>query len=931
MNRKEIINQIQKEIEQQRKIGGLWEGYCNLQKLASGDIWETSTRYIYELLQNAEDAKASEFKIYISKKRIKIVHNGKPFTKDDVRNICYAVSKKDPNETIGYLGVGFRSVFTITDKPEIYSGEYRFRFDREECMRKFGDSSLFYFYPFWIEQPTEHIDLNKTTFILPFKSEDHFDRSMEQLKKLGIHSLLFLRNIKSISIYDEVNNTTQEFNITLLENLKHLPNHKKILEEIKDNDIKEIKIGKFLLVEGDKASRFLVFRGTFEIPDDVRNDEETKRAKREKIKTREISIAFKLDKDNNLESTKGYICSFFPIEERKINFLVHADFIVQAGRVALLDNKWNRWMIEKARKLAEACYHYFQENPEENKWMEQFLTIFEKREDISEKYDDIFEKPLFDATRNPIVICIKGEKIPLENAVKITEETEELVKKGFIKCSDLEIIYGEGRHLIRKDYPTGGREVKILNVDDINNENFIKTKIEEGKGVEFLTLFYSVYKKAMERRYAHYRREQREEFIKSDLGKLLVIDRSGNVRTQDDVWIEPDLKIFDELKKKGIKVNEEQILSEFNLINKELWNQAKDYLPKIKKITEDMIVEKCVLPRIKPSSKKPSKDDLLSWTYLLKCHGYNPKEEIWVIDDKGQIRKSSEVFLSDKYNPTYCLQKYNLPNINFISDKYLELDNDPQGWKEFFKNTSMKGYSESDYEDYIRNTILPILTNEEKIKDLDVSKIINYTRAMVECGFEPEEPIFVVLKNGEKEKSDSEVYFPAEYSPKQNWENQSIMKLKFVSPEYMEGDINIWKEFFRKVGVKEEASGEMVAEFGKAVVRKKFEADGYTVEPYGGKADLKATKEGITLFIEVRSVSSGDVGDERLDSKKAKFAEEQKDKYYLAKVVNIPDAPYIYLLKNPAGCKDITLEMNIPKQVIERYAEKIDAKNLIKR
>ena len=108
-----IIRQIQQEIEQQRKIGGIWKGYCNLQKLASGDIWETSTRYIYELLQNAEDAGAREFKIYISKERAKIIHNGRPFTEDDVRNICYADSKKDPCETIGYLGVGFRSVFTV--------------------------------------------------------------------------------------------------------------------------------------------------------------------------------------------------------------------------------------------------------------------------------------------------------------------------------------------------------------------------------------------------------------------------------------------------------------------------------------------------------------------------------------------------------------------------------------------------------------------------------------------------------------------------------------------------------------------------------------------------------------------------------------------------------------------------------------------------
>ena len=190
--------------------------------------------------------------------------------------------------------------------------------------------------------------------------------------------------------------------------------------------------------------------------------------------------------------------------------------------------------------------------------------------------------------------------------------------------------------------------------------------------------------------------------------------------------------------------------------------------------------------------------------------------------------------------------------------------------------------------------------------------------------------IGIILKSGEKEKSDSEIYLPVEYSPKQNWEKQSIISLKFVSSEYIgENNANTWKEFFKKVGVKEEASQEMIEEFGKALVRKKFESEGYRVESYGGVADLKATKDNKTYFIEVKSKSLGEVDDQYLDSKKAKFAQEQKDNFYLAKVINIPDAPVIYLLKNPAHCKDITFEMNIPKQVIEKYAEKIDAKDLI--
>lgn len=914
---KDLIIQIQGEVKKQREIGGLWEGYCNLQKLASGDIWESSTRFIYELLQNAEDAKAREFKVNISKNRIKITHDGNSFTQDDVRNVCYAVSKKDPNETIGYLGVGFRSVFTATDKPEIYSGKYKFRFDREECLREFGDDSHFYFYPYWIEQPTEEIDLEKTTFILPFKSEEFYDKSIEQLEKLGAHSLLFLRNIRKISIHDEESNTTRICNITCIEDFRQINEH--------------IRVGKFLLVEGETAMRFLVFRGTFEVPEEIREDEETKRAKRDEIKTREVSIAIRLDEQDNLKPIDGYICSFFPIKKRKINFLVHADFIVQAGRVALLENEWNKWLMEKARGVAEASYRYFQENPDESKWIEQSPLIFEPREEIGDIYDDIFEKPLFEATKNPIVVCIEGNKVPLDKAIKITDETDELIKRGFLQCTDLELIFEEERHLIRKDYPTGGRTVRELKVDDLNSEQFIKKKIEEERGKEFLIEFYPLYKKAMEKRYSHYRRELQEEHVKSALGSLLVINRDGEVKEQENVWSEPDMEIFKELRSKGLDVNVEDILSEYDLIDKELWEKSKEFLPKVEKITKDMIIKKCILPKLKTSSEKPSKENILSWTYLLKSYDTYPDEEIWVVDGEGEIRKSGEVFLCDKCEPSYCWQNLNLPDIHFLSDEYLNLDNDPEGWKDFFEETSMKGYKEWEYEKYVENTILPILNDEEKVRKLEPSEIINYTRAMMECEFIPDESIFVITKDGSIESSDADIYLPSQYSPKQNWENQGIINIKFVSPNYIgDDDINKWKEFFKEIGVKEEAPAEMIEEFGKTIMRKKFEKDGYRVEPYGGKGgDLKAIKGNEELYIEVRSRSSGDIDDEYLDSEKAKFAEQQRKKYVLARVINIPNSPYIHLLKNPMSCEGITLEMRIPKDVIVKYSEKIDAKNLI--
>jgi len=911
---KDLIRQIQEEVETQRG-SNLWKGYCNLQKLVSGDIWESSTRFIYELLQNAEDAKASEFEVYLSRARIKVIHNGEPFNTDDISNICYAMSSKDPNETIGYLGVGFRSVFPITDKPEIHSGDYSFRFDRAECLRRFGDDSLYCFYPYWIEQTTEAIDPRKTTFILPFKSEGFFDESVAQLNELGAHSLLFLRNVRNLRIHNEEDNSTRNCSLICMEDFKPLPNNP------------DTKVGKFLSVEGNTVTRFLAFRRAFYVPEGIRNDEETQRAKRGNVEKREVSIAFKLDKEDNLEPTNGCICSFFPVQERRIRFLIHADFIVQAGRIALLENNWNEWMMQRASEVAETSYHYFQQNPDNQKWIEQSLSVFEKPEEPGYMYGDVLEGHLYEATKNPVVKSLEGELIPLSKAVKVTEETDELVKDGFVKSSDLQTILGEEHYLIGKDYPTGGRPVRRLEIDNLNSEAFLKAKMQE-KGINFLIRFYEVYKKAMERRYSHQRRDEQERMIRSRLGDLLVADRQGNIKGQKDVWVEPDLKVFGTLRDKGFDV--EHVLSGYVLIDKTLSKRAKGYLPEVNEITSDRLVKESILPRLKATSEPPSEEDILSWTYLLKSYDATPKEAIWVLDAQGQSRTSEEVFLSDDYNPLYRWQGLNLPNMKFLSDKYLELENEPNEWKQFFKETSMKGYSHVDYQNYVKDNILPILQEGTKAEALSNNKLIQYTQAMVECNFTPKEPIYVVTKHGTKVRSDSDLYFPSQYSPKENWENQNIIPLEFVSPEYIDQrGVNKWKELFREAGVREAASGEMIANFGKEVVVRELGRDGYHTEDYGGKADLQAKKGDEKLYIEVRSESSGDVSGISLDSERAKFSQQQGKSYCLANVINIPDAPYIYLLKDPANLNEVSSHMNIPKEAIEKHGEKIDARHLV--
>lgn len=640
-------------------------------------------------------------------------------------------------------------------------------------------------------------------------------------------------------------------------------------------------------------------------------------------------MAFQLDKEDNLQAINGYLCSFFPIKERKICFIVHGDFIVQAGRVALLQNKWNRWMAQKASEIAETSFYYFQQELTQPKWLEQSLSIFQRREAVGDVYEDVLEEPLDKAIRNPMVRTVEGNIVPLDRAVRITEEVVELVKNGLIKSIDLESIFEEQRYLIRKDYPIGGRAVRELKIDDLNRKEFLERKLDEGKAIDFLIRFYPLYKKAKEQSYSHYKQSAQETLIKDSLGVLLVVDQQGNIRKQEEVWIEPESDEISELK--GKELNLGHILSGYNLIDKRLGKEAEKYLPKVKKITKNMIVEEAILPKLKTETPPPTVDEIKAYSCLLKSYKVVPEGEIWVLDAAGKARPSSDVFLSDKYNPLCQRETLNLPEMDFLSVQYLKVEKDPNGWREFFEKTDMKGYSGEDYYQYIKGNILPSLNDSEKIKNLSDADIICYTRIIVESALPLQEPIFVLTKEGTRKRSDSEVYLSSKYSPKEVWEKQSIISLDFVSEKYVNenDDPNKWKEFFKAIGVRESASREMMEEFGKTIVRRKFEKDGYIVNPYGGKYDLQAKKNSEVLHIEVRSTSAGNVEDISFDSERAKFIQEQGQSYYLVSVINIPDAPYIYCLKDPASREGVKFKMCIPKDTIEAYSEKTDAKHLI--
>lgn len=156
------------------------------------DRYDDRTHFIFELLQNAEDAMSDSgpagdgrVSFHLQDNTLKFTHCGRPFNEADVRGICgIALSTKDLT-AIGRFGIGFKSVYAFTDSPEIHSGEEHFAIHE---------------YVLPVAVPAVPTAVGETVILLPIReAEPDAKREIVRgLRGLGSRVLLFLRNIKEI-------------------------------------------------------------------------------------------------------------------------------------------------------------------------------------------------------------------------------------------------------------------------------------------------------------------------------------------------------------------------------------------------------------------------------------------------------------------------------------------------------------------------------------------------------------------------------------------------------------------------------------------------------------------------------------------------------------------------------------------------------------
>jgi hypothetical protein len=398
--------------------------------------------FLMEFVQNADDAESTALRIEINNGSVTISNNGKPFSEENVKSICkVGRSSKTPKDYIGYLGVGFKSSFLISDSPEIRSGGFSFKFDKNAWTDP--SHTPWQVIPLWVDDAEQESPDFTTVFKLPVKDITLLQRIREEIRpeELNDRMSLFLRHIKEIEITDK----GQNFNRKIV---------KSLISETSEYQIYRIK--EYLNGQLEHEDDWLLFRQTSTVPTEVKQDYVTKDWEREGVDNREVIVAFKLEGGKNIAvEKKGTahigVFSFLPLKEvpSGLNFLIQADFLTTPGRGELArESKWNNWIAGEIYKLiVNKCIPVFLNS---KIWKMSFIPILYSVEGGHELFEQFIKRPLRSYLETAAVLIDEdGSPITPHQALSIGREVREILSN-----EDLNLLY-PGRKVVHRACKVG--------------------------------------------------------------------------------------------------------------------------------------------------------------------------------------------------------------------------------------------------------------------------------------------------------------------------------------------------------------------------------------------------------------------------------------------------------------------------------------------
>ena len=314
------------------------EEFDDIGRLIAERLYPDRSHFIYELLQNAEDALARRLRkspdsrshcnvrFDLFHNRLEFRHFGLPFSKQDVEGISDVMkgTKREDPDQIGKFGIGFKSVYAFTSSPEIHSRDEHFvirRYIRPEAKEASPDLA---------------IAASETVFIFPFdhdelSADQAYDLIAKRLRTLAPEVLLFVRRIEGIEwkiapdaeTGQYLRNTSQAASCEIAHRVR-------LIGQTNGHD---------------EEQHWLVFGRRVSIPEN-----------RERVP---VEIAFRLENRTNDAAERittvdaSPLIVYFPTEkDTNLGFLIHGPYRTTPARDNVLqDDASNAKLIEETAKL----------------------------------------------------------------------------------------------------------------------------------------------------------------------------------------------------------------------------------------------------------------------------------------------------------------------------------------------------------------------------------------------------------------------------------------------------------------------------------------------------------------------------------------------------------------------------------------------------
>lgn len=386
-----LIQQI--AAKRQLLLDGIDENEGDINLGIFEDFYPDEAHFIYELLQNAEDAGATEVRFELTAHGCSFEHNGtRHFNEQDIRGITgiFNSSKKDSVDKIGKFGVGFKSVFVYTDSPVIYSKQHCFKIVKLVLPQ---------------EVPPKPNLGDRTRFEFPFNNpKKNFKEAYAEVKsgleQLSENTLLFLRNLG----YIKWKIGAQEGELLREE---HTENHVEVLKQL---DGKEVL-----------SSHWLRFSAPVQL-------DEAFSAAVDGVERQQVSIAFELtftgdkrsfDKTKLIKeqlkiapAVRGKVSVFFPADKETsgLRFHLHGPFIPELSRASIKNSAENLPLFGQLASLASKSLHSIKKLGLLNG---EFLAVLPNNDDpLPERYQVIRRAILDEMKVSPLVPSHRGEHAP---------------------------------------------------------------------------------------------------------------------------------------------------------------------------------------------------------------------------------------------------------------------------------------------------------------------------------------------------------------------------------------------------------------------------------------------------------------------------------------------------------------------------------------